>query len=878
MKEFYLQSTEEVLRDLKVSAQAGLGDGEVIRRQQKFGLNEIPSDNEWKLVRLFFERFRDPLVLILLTAAVISLLSRHTGDAVIIAVALLLDVALSFIQVVRTERTLERLRAQVPETVSVIRGGVSQLVPVFSLVLGDIIEIRAGKRVPADARVISAQGLFTQDAVLTGEARDIPKTPRRLPSKVGISGQHNMLFSGTTVVAGSGVAAVTATGLSTQFGKIAQMLQVEKSPSSPLRRKLQRQGMLTAWVIAAAVLLLSFVGLLQGRPLVETARLAITLVVSAIPEDLTVILTIALTVGVTRILRHSGVVRDLSSAETLGAATVVCCDKTGTLTEGKMRAVGLNFLQGDVLLPEEEVGKDTWQRMSLTGFILASAAYRRQGTDGEFFGSATERAALTFAESCGMSVEEVRKTWRVADEIAFDPKWKYRAVLTIHPTQAQRMVFVTGAPEVLLEHSSSALNEQKEIVPLTAPRRARFRRAFDEMASKEARLLAVAMRRSLNLEKVTHGDVHDLVFLGVLMIQDPVRGEVAAAIRETQAAGVDVKLVTGDLSATAVAVARHVGLAVPEDAVLTGELMHEMDDRELAMRLPSVRVFSRVEPLDKQRIIRLLQARNEVVAMTGDGVNDAVALKAADIGVAMGSGTDIAKDSSDLILLDNSFATITAAIREGRVIRDNVRRVILFLLSTNAAEVAIFLGSLLLGLPLPLLPAQILWINLVTDGTSDIALSLERAERDVMRRRPEDPRAPLISKTLYAHLAFSGFVLTAATLVLYWYFLRRLEAALPYAQTMAFSFLAVGSLLSVWSFRSLSDSIAKRGLTQNIFVPLSAAGSFGLHLLAIYVPSFQRFFGTVPLSARDWMMIGGLGIITTFLIDARKWVLPISKS
>ncbi|MEK7557270.1 MAG: HAD-IC family P-type ATPase, partial [Patescibacteria group bacterium] len=295
----------------------------------------------------------------------------------------------------------------------------------------------------------------------------------------------------------------------------------------------------------------------------------------------------------------------------------------------------------------------------------------------------------------------------------------------------------------------------------------------------------------------------------------------------------------------------------------------------LSQRLPKTTVFSRVEPLDKQRIVRLLQKQGEVVAMTGDGVNDAVALKSADIGVAMGSGTDIAKDSSDLVLLNNSFATITAAIREGRVIRDNVRRVILFLLSTNAAEVAIFLGSLILGLPLPLLPAQVLWINLVTDGTSDIALSLEHAERDVMRRPPENPAAPLISKILYQHLAFSGIVLTLVTLGLYWYLLRETGAALAYARTMAFSFLAVASLLSVWSFRSLQETIPRRGLTQNVFVPISAGGSMLLHLFAIYVPPLQRFFETVPLSGRDWALILFLGLITTIVIDARKKLFPV---
>lgn len=874
--EAYLLSVEEVLRTLKVRVDVGLSVEEVKRRQEKYGKNAIPSDDPWRMLKLFLERFTDPLVLILVAAATVSLLAQRYEDVVIIAAALWLDVTLSFVQVARTERTLAKLRAQVPDTVSVIRAGVSQAVAVEELVPGDIIEVRGGERVPADARVIRAQDLATQDALLTGEARDVPKTPTKLPSKVALSGQHNMIFSGTTMVAGSGVAVVTGTGLSTQFGRIAQVLRAEKSPASPLRRKLHRQGIAAAWVIVFAVAVLSVVGLWQGRGFLETTRLAITLVVSAIPEDLTVILTIALTVGVARILRHQGVVRDLSSAETLGAATVICTDKTGTLTEGNMRAVGLNFLQGDVLLPEEAVGQDTWLRLAVTGFVISSAAYRRQGTR-EFFGSATERAALGFAEGVGVQIEATRAQWKVIDEIPFDPKWKYRAALTLHPTASHKTVFVIGAPEVLLEHSSMALNERREVKQVTTAKRHTLRREFDEMARREQRLVAVAVRRQANLEKLRHRDVRDLTFLGVLMIQDPVRREAAAAVREVMEAGVGVKLVTGDLSATAVAVARRVGLAVPEETSLAGELMHEMSDTELSSRVSEVHVFSRVEPLDKQRIIRLLQKQGEVVAMTGDGVNDAVALKSADIGVAMGSGTDIAKDAADLILLDNSFATIVAAIREGRVIRDNVRRVILFLLSTNAAEVTIFLGSLVLGLPLPLLPAQILWINLVTDGTSDIALSLEKAERHVMKRPPEDPKAPLISHRLYAHLAFSGIILTIATLALYWYLLRVSQAVLPYAQTMAFSFLAVSSLLSVWSFRSLSESIAKRGLTQNIFVPISAAGSFGLHLLAIYVPSFQKFFQTVPLSLRDWFLIGGLGMATTLLIDLRKWLLPINK-
>ncbi|MEX1111989.1 MAG: HAD-IC family P-type ATPase [Candidatus Andersenbacteria bacterium] len=877
----HLMKREEVLTRLNVRPDQGLSDREVKKRASEFGTNELPRAPRRRFVFIFLDRFRDILVLILIAAAVVSFLLGHAEDVVIIAIAIFIDVFLSFIQVWRTEKTLARMRQQVEDTITVRRGSASRALPARELVIGDIIELRAGERVPADARLIKVQGLRTQEAALTGEASDVQKHTHPLSTKTPISSRANMIFAGTVIVSGSGEAVVTHVGTRTEFGKIAQVLREQRSPDSPLRKKLQRKGIQIGWFIIVAVTILTVIEIIQGSTLADAGRTAITLMVSAIPEDLTMILTIALTVGVTRILRRGGVVRKLSSGETLGAATVICTDKTGTLTEGKMKAVSFNFLQGDSILPGH-TSEEPMHILAFKGMVLASDAHKasKNGKEQEYVGSSTERTALAFVEQLGMDSDEVRQTWRKRDSLTFSSEWKYRAILADHPTQPTQTIFVTGAPDVLLAQSSSALNKQNEDSPLTNSSRHILEQRINQLASQGYRLIAVAVRRHVSQTELTHKDIHDLSFLGVLAIEDPVRLDVASSIKETLSAGVHVKLITGDHIGTAKAVAKAAGLTANEDTSLSGQELQEMSDQELTEAMKTVTIFSRIEPLDKHRIIRILQKQGHVVAMTGDGVNDAVALKSADIGVAMGSGTDIAKDSADLVLLNNSFTTIVAAIKEGRVLRDNIRKVIAFLLATNAAEVAIFFVSVIFGMPLPLLPTQILWINLVTDGTSDIALSLEPAEDDVMKRNPEDPSASLLSRNLTFHIIFSGLIMTVGTMSLFWYLLEYTQSPLPYARTMAFTFLSVASLLSVWSFKSMRFMMFHQTFWNNKWIFVSAGFSFGLHMLAVYIPGFQRFFDTVPLRLSDWSIILGLAAVTIVLIDLRKLIFkqPVSTA
>lgn len=865
----YERSGAEVMSRLRVRVDTGLSTRAVLNRREHGGLNIIPATPRRRPLAFLIDRLTDVLVMLLIGAGVISLLIGEYADAVMIVAALFLDLIMSYVQVRRAERTIALLHSHVRRLATVLRDEKYIRVPASELVVGDIIEFRAGERIPADARILTAAGLRINEATLTGESDDATKQTATLTSRTPLAGRRNMVYLGTTVTNGLGRAVVTAIGTATEIGKVAQILKGEVSPASPLRRKLQQTGTTLAVMVTVLVIGLAALQVVAGASVLTSAYTALTLIVSALPEDLTVILTIALTVGVVRILRRRGVVRELTAGESLGSATVICTDKTGTLTQGTMKANLFDTLQGHRL--ESAQSPTTLHlKLALTSLAIATDAHPAAGQHSEYVGSATERAALAFAEASGLAQQQLRQTWRFRDALSFGAAHKYRAALHDHPTNGSRTLFVNGAPEILLAASTQALDAHDTAVTLTPARQRRLEQQLATRAAGGERLLGVAVRRNLHTDSITHRDVKDLLFLGVLSLTDPIRPEVRAAIADTRRAGINVKVVTGDFAATARAVARDVGLTVTDDAVITSSELENISDAELSRRIDSLTVFARVTPLDKQRIIRALQARGHVVAMTGDGVNDAVALKSADIGVAMGSGKDIAHDAADLILLDDNFATIVAAIREGRVIRDNIRKVISFLLSTNVAEVALFLVSLLLKLPLPLLPAQILWINLVTDGTSDIALSLEPEEDTVMSRRPEPAAGSLITRKGFWHIAYAGAVMTTVAAALYWWCLEYLKTDVAVARTLVFTFIAVSSILSTWSFRSLSASIISRGLFKNPWLFASAGFSLTLQVLAVYAPPLQKLFRTVPLELGDWLVIILLSFITVIIIDARK--------
>lgn len=872
----YLKTAPDVLRALRVVPSEGLSTAEASRRASKLGNNYIPPPKARPALAVFIDRFKDPLVVILVAAGVVSYLLHHKTDVVIIAIAILMDSVVAYIQIARSERALARIKDHIMPTTTVLRSGRLQKITSDQLVVGDIITLETGDKVPADARLLEAQGVTVNESALTGESAESVKVTHRLESRTPLANRHNMVYRGTSVQNGSARAVAVAVGTHTEFGRIVQLLKTVTPPASPLQRNLARTGQYVGISIVLAMGLLTAINYAQGIPLLETLHTAVTLAVSVVPEDLTVILTIALTIGAIRILKRQGAIRQLSAIETLGAATIICTDKTGTLTEGTMTATAFDFLNGNTLT-EDKAPKTVHETLAILSLMLASDARAASATqtDGHYFGSATERTALAFAEKLGFKQTTALAEWRPLDGLSFSATWKYRASLRTHPRQASNTLFVNGAPDVLLEQSSYVLNEHGEAKPLTSAERKNLHQKIAARAEGGDRLLAVAVNRQFSKKDITHRDIAGLTFLGVLIINDPPRPEVAEAIRYTMGAGIAVKLVTGDHITTARAIAQAVGLPANPDTVITGHELAEMNDEELVTALKTTTIFAHVTPVDKQRIVRLLQQQGNIVAMTGDGINDAVALKAADIGIAMGAGKDVAREAADLVLLDNNFVTIVSAIRQGRVVRDNIRKVIAFLLSTNAAEVAIFALSLFTRLPLPLLPAQILWINLVTDGTSDLALALEPDEHNVMHRRPEHPTAPLFSRHHTFSMIFCGAVLTAATFGLYWYLLNITHTPLAYARTMAFAMLATGSLISVWTWRSFRDSLLKRGLFSNKWIPFSAGFSFLLQLAAIHLPLLQPLFQTVPLSLSDWSIVLTLAVITLFICELRKlWPLP----
>lgn len=865
----YQKSFQDVLTELKVRLDVGLPSNEALSRNDYFGLNILPNTRQYVWLTILLDRFKDPLLVILILAGFVSLFLGYRADAVIIFIAITADVSMHFFQRYRTERTIQDLQSRIKNIVTVIRDGRQQKIISTHLTIGDIIEIHAGENMAVDARLIQARGLRVSQATLTGESIDIHKETTSLSGRLPTASQKNMVFAGTSITSGSATAVVTAIGSDTEFGKIAHAIAYQPETETPARRALTKISITTGLLLFVAVSFIVLVAFVRNIDIVITLRTALTLIVSAIPEDLTLIFTLALVIGMVRILKKGGVVKNLASAETLGETTVICTDKTGTLTHGKITAKGFDFLQGSFMATGSR-SKDANQELILQALALANAAYNSHG----YVGSAVERAVLQFVDKSLLSHQNIRQQWKVTHAIHFNPTLKYRVVVATHPTQGNSSLFVVGAPDILLEQSSSTFNEHFDTAPISSEKRTHILRSIEQHGQHGYHMLGVAVKNHVPNKAISQRDIHGLKFLGILLLEDPVRETVHKSLAEIIYAGVAVKLITGDHLATAQAVARKVGLRATSDESYTGNQLRHMDDKDVLEIIDHATIFARIEPLDKKRIIRLLQAKGHIVAMTGDGINDAVALKSADIGVAMGSGTDIAKDAADLILLSNSFSTIVSAIKEGRVMKANLQKVILFLLSTNLAEVAIFIGSILLGLPLPLLPAQILWINIVTDGTSDLALCFEREEGEEMKTNPSHGLiSPSAMRSLLFHIFYCGLIMTATSLAFFAFLVISKGVDLTYARTMTFATIATSSLLSAWSFRSLRRPLWATH-KSNPFLYASAGFSFLLQLAAIYVPFLQGIFTTVAISFTDWVPIILVSIIAVMLIETRKWFLP----
>lgn len=848
----------------------GLSERGALARLREVGRN-IVERRRPSILRAAFRRLSQALTLILITAMGVSLALGEVSDALLIGIVLAADLALGLFYESFTQYKIQLIQKQVPRIAEVVRGGAARLVPAGDVVPGDVVVLRAGERVPADIRLARVMGLRIDESVLTGEPGDQEKSARVLEGVATIADQRNMAFAGTTVTVGHARGLVVATGPRSMLGQLAHRVMTAGWQVTPLEARLRSLGQGLGAGILVVVAFLFTLGVVRGEDPAEMFRAALTLAVAAIPEDLTFILTIALAIGSVRLLRRSAVVRHLTAAETLGDATVVATDKTGTLTTGQLM---LRRIEGvaDVWNRAgfREAATHPLFRRALIGAVVGTEA----GTADDIVrGSALERAVRSSLADAGIAPALLRREFPLFSALAFDQRHRYRASLHDDPASRDPVVFVVGAPDVFIPRCA-AVSDGGRSLPLTADLARTLLERTAAAAATGTRVLAVATKHlKRDARELTREDVHHLTFLALLHFDDPLRPGVAASVRELAGAGVRVVLVTGDHVETANAVARATGILRVSGRSIEGSAVESLSDELLADALRDASVVARVDPLQKERIVAALQRRGGVVAMVGDGVNDAVALRRADIGVAVASATDVAKDASDLVLLDGGLSALTAAVREGRRIRETVRTVLAFLFSTNLTEILAVAAALLLALPLPFLPAQLLWINVVTDGVADVALALEPAGT-----RAGDP-APARKRGVFRLRDLAGMLLTALaglipTMVV---FQRALAVTgdTAYAQTMAFVTLASVQLFTAFSYRSLEKSLFRMRPWGNLWLILAEAVSFALLAVAVHWPPLVRLLGTVPLTRGDWVTVllaAGLGFLG---VEARKFLVPL---
>jgi P-type Ca2+ transporter type 2C len=875
-----LTSTEVVER-LDTRPRDGLRDDEASSRLDRYGPNRIQEVRAARWYEVFGRQFTDVLILILLAAAVVSFAVGEIADAVTILVIVVLNGILGFVQEWRAEQALEALRSMLSPTCTVLRGGRQVEIERVGLVPGDVIVLEIGDQVPADVRLIESVGLKIDESALTGESASVAKGVEAVMADTHLAERSSMAWMGTNVTNGRAVGVVVATGMATEFGKIAELTQSLGQEPTPLQRKLGvlgRQLGVISILISAGVAL---VGVVLGKPLLEMFLTGVSLAVAVVPEGLPAVVTITLALGIRAMVRRHALIRRLQAAEALGSATVICTDKTGTLTQNEMTVTriwlptGMVHVSGVGYEPKggflfEDTPIDHEHRPDLlslleTGLICNHANVAKTESVWRQLGEPTEAALVVAAYKASLYREDNGVT-----EFSFNSTRKRMTVVARHSDGL--VAFVKGAPEVILDRSTRILDGD-EARPLTDADRGAFQGAYRSLAEQGLRTLALARRRLPEHIELNEDEVEtDLTLLGVVGIVDPPRPEVPHAITLARHAGVRPIMITGDAAETALAIGRQVGMHV-ERAVTGGEL-EAMDDAALDELLSHDVLFARTTPEHKLRIVNHLQDQGNIVAMTGDGVNDAPALKKADIGVAMGlRGTDVAKAASDMVLTDDNFASIVGAVEEGRRQYDNIQKFVRYLLSSNTGEVvAVFVNILLKG-PLILLPVQILWMNLVTDGMTAVALGLEPGSDDLMERPPRGAREPILNRYGAALLLGLGGYIGASTLWLFHHYLAVLGSsaeAIATAQTIAFTGIILLEKMNVFNFRSLRRPLHRIGFWSNPWVLGAWTFTIGLQVAAVYVPFLQNVLHTVPLALSDWLLMLVVAVPIFLVVEGIK--------
>ncbi|HET9213960.1 MAG TPA: cation-translocating P-type ATPase [Gaiellaceae bacterium] len=872
---------DEVAAALDTRLDAGLSSGQAKRRLAEHGPNELEAAGRVSPWRLLLEQFRNVLILILLVAVGLSIALGHATEAIVIGAIVLLAALLGFVQEYRAERAIEALTRMAAPTATVRRDGKEVDVPARELVPGDVMLLDAGDKASADGRLVETVNLRVEESALTGESLAVEKHADEVAeADSSLGDRRNMVYSGTTIAYGRGAAAVVATGMKTEFGAIARMLESIERAKTPLQLSLDRVGVLLARAAFVVVLLVVSLGLLRGEPLLDMLLFGTALAVAVVPEALPAVVTISLTLAAQRMVKRNALVRRLPAIETLGSVTVICTDKTGTLTRDEM-TVRKVFAGGQLLgvsgAGYEPVGEFTRNGSpvdppgalleALRAAALASdARLLPWETDGQWQlrGDPTEGALVVAAAKAGLDRGELERRFPRVDEIPFTSETK--RMTTLHETEDGVVAYAKGAPEVILASCTRQLGASGES-ELDAEARKALLHTAEELAGEALRVLAVARRPTATVGNAER----DLTFLALIGMIDPPRPEAREAVETCVEAGVTPVMITGDHPLTAEAIARELGILTDGRAV-TGAELEAMDDGELDDAVETIQVYSRVSPLHKLRVVTALQERGHSVAMTGDGVNDAPALKKADIGVAMGlTGTDVAKEAAAMTLTDDNFASIVAAVEEGRGVFSNIKKYLMYLLAANLGEVGLLLGASLAGKPLPLSPVQILYVNLATDGLPALALSVDPAERDLMRRPPRSRRQGIFTRPVVALIAVGGVWSGLTTLGLFVWALSA-DRPLSEAMTMTFATLVLIEFFKAFSFRSDHNTILDRPFA-NRWLNLAIAWELLLLGLVVNVPFLQDAFGTRALSPETWLGLAGLAFTIVPVLEIAKLVL-----
>ncbi len=865
MNQWYAKSPGEVLSGLGTSRQSGLSPRQAQERLAQYGPNKLSGAKKEPLWLRFLNQLRDPMILVLLAAAGLSLLSSGGEDwveAVIILVIVLVNAVISITQENSAEKALEALQKMSAPLAKVIRGGTQQPLETDGLVPGDIIVLEAGDLVPADARILECANLKADESAMTGESVPVTKQAvESLPPETVLGDRVNMVISSTVITNGRAVCVVTGTGMDTEVGRIAGMLLGEKDGDTPLQRKMAEISKTLSFVCLAVCAVMFGVGLLYHRPILEMLMAAVSLAVAAIPEGLPAIVTIVLALGVQRMVKHNAIVKKLPAVETLGCAGVICSDKTGTLTMNRMT------------VQQVWTCGDRHRREVLTIGALCNDTVL--APDGKTAGDPTETAFVDAALLEGLDKNALERELPRVAELPFDSERKLMS--TVHPLNGKYRVMVKGAPDVLLSRCARALADGTR--PLDAALAREAAAANAAMAERALRVLACAYKDVDELPRELTSETleRDLTFAGLVGMIDPPRLEVKEAVAQCYAAGIRPVMITGDHKLTAVAIARELDIFRDGDLAITGEDLDFMPQELLEQDVDKFSVYARVSPEHKMRIVKAWQKKGMVVAMTGDGVNDAPALKAADIGCAMGiTGTDVAKGAADMILTDDNFATIVSAVEQGRGIYANIKKSIHYLLSCNIGEIiTLFLATLFNFHQQPLVAVQLLWLNLVTDSLPALALGMEPVEPSVMREKPRPASQPLFDRAFSLRLAWQGVMVGLLTLAAYWlgeYVLSDPALADATANTMAFATLTFCQLFHAFDVRSETQSIARLGLLSNPAMNKAFLVGMGLQLIVLLAPPFQAIFQVCPLNAVEWLVVLGLSLTPLVICEIEKAV------